>query len=83
MSGVCSAHRYHDPDCERCTALPYDSRYEKGMEIIEVDLPRHLQLFLFKEIVRLNCRPSDYFKHVLFDYIKSIDLPEETDNPGV
>lgn len=87
MSGICKTHTYHDPECNRCTALPYDSRYEEHMEIIEVDLSPRLETFLFNELLRLNCRPSDYFKYMLNDYIASLDVPlspkGETDNPDV
>lgn len=84
MSGICTKHKSHKPNCTDCTALPYDSRYEENMEIVEVCLSDREQLRLFKEICKLNCRPSDYFKYALLHYIDTLDTPpytEEIDNP--
>lgn len=84
MSGICTKHKSHKPNCTNCTAFPYDSRYEENMEIVEVRLTPELESFLFKEICRLNCRPSDYFKYVILKGIDELDIPPytgETDNP--
>jgi hypothetical protein len=35
------------------------------MTTMEVNLTPHMESFLFGEICRLNCRPSDYFKYVI------------------
>lgn len=34
MSGICSEHRDHDPDCPRCTALPVEDGWESNGEAL-------------------------------------------------
>ena len=34
MSGICSAHKHHEPGCPQCEALPHTT--EGGMKILKV-----------------------------------------------